>query len=154
MSLAATTRYTGITDLRAFLEGRWNLEREIDDKRLGQHGTLKGEAAFTPEGEGLLYRERGLLSLDGHEGEAYQIYRYDFPTPRHAVVCFQDGRLFHDLDLSGGRCTAEHRCGDDLYQGRFLVAEASTGPSIWESAWRVTGPRKNLLLTSRYRRDG
>lgn len=137
-----------ISDLKSFLQGEWSIERRLDDRRAGQVGRLAGAAAFTPEGAGLLYREEGRLSIGGYEGPALQTYRYAFPAPRRATVRFADGRFFHDLDLSAGGWRCSHLCGDDRYEGEFSLLE----PGCWRVVWTVTGPRKDLVLDSHYRR--
>ena len=137
---------SGVADLRAFLAGGWNLSRTIDDRRTGQRGTLEGTATFAPEGDGLVYREEGVLELAGYRGPVMQAYRYRFPAPHRAEVAFRDGGLFHALDLSRGVWAAEHVCADDLYRGDFRVE----GPDRWRVSWTVTGPRKDQTLISRY----
>ena len=137
-----------INDLKKFLEGAWHLERRIDDRRAGQHGSLAGTAIFSPEGDGLLYREEGRLTIGGHDGPAEQDYRYTFPEAGRAEVSFRDGRPFHALDLTAGCWTATHLCDPDRYDGEFTVL----GADEWRVIWRVTGPRKDLILDSTYRR--
>lgn len=150
LSAIETAAACGVADLRAFLEGAWLLGRAIDDRRRGRRGRFAGRAAFAPEGADLVYREQGRLRLPGFETVATRVYRYTFPAPQLAEVRFQDGRLFHNLDLSDGVWAAEHRCGDDLYRGTFRVA----GHGCWTAAWRITGPAKDQILESVYRRPG
>jgi len=131
----------------------WSLERRVSDRRAGQEGSLSGEAAFTADGDGLLYREHGRLSIGGHanpvyEGPALQAYRYAFPGAARAEVAFSDGRPCHDLDLITGHWTATHLCDPDRYDGDFTALDANA----WRVVWRVTGPRKDLILDSSYRR--
>lgn len=137
-----------INDLKRFLYGKWRLERSLDDRRAGQRGRLSGEALFTEQGDDLLYREAGLLSIGDHEGPALQSYRYSFPDVGRAAVSFSDGRFFHNLDLTQGAWTCTHLCDPDRYEGEFAVL----GPDAWRVVWRVTGPRKDLVLDSTYRR--
>src|SRR3546814_4076530 len=47
-----------VSDLKAFLQGEWSLERRVQDRRAAQDGRLSGAAAFTADGSGLLCRER------------------------------------------------------------------------------------------------
>ena len=138
-----------VAELRSFLVGAWRLQRAMKDRRLGQTGTLHGVAEFVADGGGLLYRERGALTIDCHTGMATRAYRYRFPEPHFAEVCFEDGRPFHKIDLSRGMWEAEHRCGNDLYCGSFRVL----APNAWEAAWRIEGPRKDQTLISAYRRS-
>jgi hypothetical protein len=86
--------------------------------------------------------------MGGHEGPAEQVHRYAFDGPARARVHFRDGRFFHDLDLAAGRWTATHLCAPDRYDGDFTAL----GPDSWRVVWRVTGPRKDLILDSSYRR--
>lgn len=143
-----TQRFLPINDLKAFLQGEWNLERRVQDGRAGQNGALTGAATFAAAGSGLLYREEGRLAIGGHEGPALQSYRYAFPFPARAAVHFADGRFFHDLDLSSGAWACTHPCGADRYDGAFSVADAQS----WRVVWTVKGPRKDLTLDSTYRR--
>ena len=136
----------GVSDLSAFLEGAWQLNRVLDDRRTLQRGRLDGVAVFRPCGTQLIYRERGVLRIGGYRGRAERVYNYAFPAPWRAEVAFDDGAPFHDLDLTGGTWSADHRCGEDFYQGSFQVL----APDAWEVVWRVAGPRKDQTLTTRY----
>ena len=140
----------GILDLKAFLRGDWRLTRTLEDRRAGQCGRLDGRAVFAPAGAGLVYRERGVLRLGAFTGPAERVTRYGFPAPARAEVAFEDGRPFHDLDLSHGRWSVAHRCRDDLYHGSFEVE----GRDRWTAVWRVLGPRKDQVLRGRYDRAG
>lgn len=137
-----------VNDLSAFLQGEWHLERRVYDRRAGQEGRLTGEAAFTPDGEGLLYREEGRLAIGDHEGPALQSYRYAFPDAARAEVSFSDGRFFHELDLRSGAWRCTHLCAPDRYDGDFNALDANS----WRVVWTVAGPRKDLVLDSAYRR--
>ncbi len=140
----------GVLDLMVFLRGVWRLTRILEDRRAGQRGRLDGRAVFAPAGAGLVYREHGVLRLGGFTGPAERVYRYRFPGPGRAEVAFEDGRPFHDLDLSHGRWSVVHRCRDDLYRGSFEVE----GRDRWTAVWRVLGPRKDQVLRGRYDRAG
>ncbi|HSR71148.1 MAG TPA: DUF6314 family protein [Kiloniellales bacterium] len=137
--------------MKSFLEGRWELDREVLDHRLGRAGRFHGTADFAPgetTPDSLDWREIGRLRFGAHEGPGEQRYRLDFAAPHCARVRYADGRIFHDLDLSTGSWTVEHACGPDLYRGRFAVSAADR----WTLVWRVTGPRKDLRLSTCYRR--
>jgi hypothetical protein len=138
-----------ITDLRGFLPGRWRIARIIEDRRLGLTGSFRGRGVFTPEGMVLRYEEMGELRLGDHRGPAQQSYDFVFRDDGQAEVRFRDGRFFHDLDLSAGHAEVVHLCGADTYRGQF---EAVNDRS-WRSYWRVSGPRKDQLIASQYRRD-
>ncbi|MCP5369062.1 MAG: hypothetical protein H6907_13720 [Hyphomicrobiales bacterium] len=137
-----------VTDLRAYLLGRWRLSRRIVDHGRGVTGTFDGEALFTPRGDDLLYREQGVMRLGDFSGSAFRDYLYTFPAPARARVLFDDGHPFHEVDLSQGAAEARHLCGADTYHGRYDL----DGPAAWTLAWRVTGPHKDLDLTAVYRR--
>lgn len=137
-----------VPDLRAFLSGSWRLDRRIDDRRLERRGRMQGNAEFTDQACGLHYREAGGLCFGDFAGTATRDYRYRFPGPGHAEVLFDDGRFFHDLDLGTGVWKAAHACGDDHYGGTFRA----TGPDAWAVLWQISGPRKDLVLVTRYRR--
>jgi hypothetical protein len=144
----AAESFYRVPDLRAFLAGGWAVARTIADRRTGQSGSFEGRARFAPEGAALTYHEEGRLVLGAFETIASQVYRYAFPAPQRAEVAFGDGRAFFELDLSGGSWTAEHRCGQDLYRGRF----AALGAACWTAQWVITGPRKDQRLESLYTR--
>lgn len=135
-----------VAELRGYLAGTWMVSRLIDDRRACTRGSFLGWAWFSEGDGGLDYRERGQMLLPGYRGTATQGYRYRFTAAGRAAVSFSDGRFFHDLDLSEGSWEAEHLCSQDLYRGRF----AAQGGDHWSVAWRVTGPRKHLLLASRF----
>jgi hypothetical protein len=138
----------GVTHLRGFLRGRWRLERRILDRRLGECGFLVGSAEYRDDEGGLSYHEEGTLSFGGDCFPVSRGYRYRFPEPHIAEVRFDHGGLFHPLDFSKGAWTAAHPCGRDFYRGRFRVL----APGSWVAAWYVTGPCKDQVLKSRYRR--
>lgn len=139
-----------VTDLRAYLAGTWNLARTISDTRLGQRGTMTGQAVFRNDGDDLLrYREDGRLAFGGYQDDAAREYLYRFAEPAVAFVCFVDGRPFHELDLRAGEAAVRHLCSDDIYDG---VIQAESEQS-WRAHWSVSGPRKNLSIESRYTRQ-
>lgn len=137
-----------VHDLAGYLAGTWSLLRVIDDRRRGQGGSFLGFAAFQPAPGGLGYSEAGLLALAGHRGPASQRYRYDFAAAERARVRFSDGRPFHDLELTAGRCGVAYPCGRDHYSGDFCAL----GPNGWQVVWRIQGPHKDLRLANRYLR--
>ena len=137
-----------VTDLHGFLRGLWRLERRILDRFARDRGFLSGDAEYRDADRDLLYREAGTLRFGGRLFPVSRSYRYIFPEAHVAEVRFDPGGLFHELDLSKGFCTVAHRCGKDLYRGRFRVLDED---SLFV-AWHVTGPRKDQVLKSRYRR--
>ena len=61
-------------ELRAF-EGRWRIEREIEDMAAGRIGRFTGAAVFSAVPGGLAYAETGTLSLAGAAPMA-QVYHW------------------------------------------------------------------------------
>ncbi len=126
--------------------GSWALARVIEDYRSGVQGELTGRVEFTPDAEGLIYLETGTLQMAGQaplQAERRYLWR---ATETGITILFDDGRFFHTLPLTGG--SAGHWCDPDQYD---VVYDFSTWPD-WTSRWRVTGPRKDYLMTSVYRR--
>jgi hypothetical protein len=130
----------------ALLPGRWTVDRTLHDAARGA-GTFAGEAEFAPDAAGIAWRERGRLRLGGYDGPAARELRIE-PDGAGWAVRFADGRPFHPLDLSGGRCAAAHPCGGDVYEGEYELA----GPDELRVRWRVRGPAKDQRIESRYRR--
>lgn len=111
-------------------------------------GRLAGEARFARVAPGVLfYEERGTLTLGAMRTEAQRAYRYEM-TESGFRVCFPDGRFFHEARLAGGRAEVAHDCAPDLYRGRYRVET----PDRWCLSWRITGPRKNLIISSLFLR--
>jgi hypothetical protein len=134
------------TDLPAWLEGDWSIERAIN----GRADAFTGTARFTREdATRTRWEETGHLVLDAysgpasrtlwivHDGDAYNVY-------------FADGRPFHALDLGADRCDAEHLCGADLYRGSYVIES----DDVLRVVWHVDGPRKRDVIESVYRRRG
>ena len=125
--------------------GTWQIDRRIEDRR-GPEGRLEGAARLTPDAEGLVYEETGLLRLgDGAPFAASRRYLWR-EGPEGIELRFADGRFFHRFRPDAPE--AEHPCGADLYRVRYDFA---AWPE-WRSEWRVTGPRKEYRMTTCYRR--
>ncbi|HET8726769.1 MAG TPA: DUF6314 family protein [Alphaproteobacteria bacterium] len=139
----------GVDDLRAFLEGGWTIMRTIRDRRAGVEGRFVGVARFLPTADGLDCRESGRLVIGAHDGPAEQLHRYRFPAQGRAEIRFRDDRPFHALDLTTGAARAAHACPPDRYRARFRVI----APDIWCAVWQVRGPRKDLIIASRFTRN-
>jgi hypothetical protein len=148
--LMSTLVDRGIDDLARFLEGAWRVSRELVPVHGALPGGFDGRATFSwveRTGE-LVYEEWGTARIGEHVGSATRCLRYETDGPV-AVVRFDDGRFFHDLDLRDGSWHADHPCGHDLYCGRFTV----TGPHAWEQHWTVTGPTETYHLRTRLVRE-
>ncbi len=137
-----------VPDLAAFLRGRWDIERHIDDHRRGLAGRFSGIGTYAPHTDGLEYREAGTLAYGRHAVEAVQRHLYRLASRARAEVRFADGRRFHDLDLSRGVWFCRHPCGADLYTGTFRVL----GADAWTQIWEVEGPDKRATLAATFRR--
>jgi hypothetical protein len=155
-----------VPDVLAYLAGTWDVERTVRDLASGAEGTFSGTTVFGPlesgghdgdgdaalqdaNGNGLLHYESGTFVWQGTPRPAERTLRF-LPgrPPGTALVQFSDGRPFHDLDLTSGRHVADHPCAADLYRGEFTVHSAER----WRTLWRVSGPAKDLLLVTEYRR--
>lgn len=137
-----------VSDAAAFLEGSWRIARRVRDRRLGESGSLVGKACFTPIQDGLSYDEQGVLRFGAYIGEVTARYRFMEAEPGAMSVHFADGRPFHLLDLSSGLAEVAHDCAPDRYLGRYRAL----GPDSWTLAWRIRGPRKDMLIGTRYDR--
>jgi len=140
-----------VADLRAHLLGRWQVQRTMLDRAPGSRGNFTGTVAFTSDSApgstpgSLRQSENGTAVWPTFTGPAFREYRL-VPTgsPAAMQVLFDDGRPFHDLDLSQGTWTASHWCTPDTYQVRF----SSPSPDRLDYEWDVTGPAKDLLLST------
>jgi hypothetical protein len=136
--------------LEAFA-GDWEIDREIEDAHAGRRGRFAGRATFTPSPDGLRYREEGRLSLDGApEMAATRDYLWRDAGAGAVEVLFADGRPFHRFLLDEPDPAAEHACAADTYRVRYDFRHWPR----WRAEWRVTGPRKDYRLLSRFRRAG
>ena len=159
---------SGIAD---FLDGDWNVERQISDHRTGQAGLFRGRASFrlcaaaaVPKevrlagelepadrnGRVLAYEEQGELRFGGHCGPASRSLLYRELADGSADVRFADGREFYRLDLRSGTWSAAHPCRAD----RYLVTVTRLGADSFTETWRVSGPAKDYELTTTYIRAG
>jgi hypothetical protein len=124
--------------------GCWSLRRRIADFRTGETGRLAGHVRFHVGGGGAVQREKGELRLPGRAPmTATRTYLWS-QRPGRLVVRFADGGAFHDFDPREQMPEATHPCGDDLYRVRY---DFRRWPR-WRSVWRVTGPRKDLVIVS------
>ncbi|RCG15546.1 hypothetical protein DTL70_29740 [Streptomyces diacarni] len=137
-------------EVLSYLAGEWTVHRELRDGRTGHSGWFTGRARFRPGTDSAwLHVEEGTLEWGGARREAGRTLRLVPCAHGGAEVTFADGRHFHDLDLSSGRCTVSHQCGADLYEGDYTVVS----PDEWRLRWAVHGPAKDQLLASVYRRS-
>lgn len=133
--------------LEAF-EGDWILARRIDDRLAGSEGRLEGRTSFTPDGDGLLYHEVGLLTL-GDRPPMEASRRYFWRSSGDGIaVFFDDGRQFHQIVPDKLMPNDLHHCAPDMYH---VTYDFRTWPD-WSASWRVQGPRKDYKSVSFYRR--
>ena len=126
--------------------GAWRLRRRILDRRAGETGRLFGQAVFRAGGGGAVQDEGGTLTLASRPPmTATRTYLWS-AAPGRLVVRFADGADFHDFTADAAMPEAEHLCGDDLYRVRY---DFRRWPAWW-AVWRVTGPRKDLLIASAF----
>lgn len=127
--------------------GRWRIERTIEDVLAGRTGALAGEARFDPVPEGLAYTEEGMLAFPGSPPmRATRRYVWRDGGSGTIEVLFEDGRLFHRFDAEDGAPAASHACPPDTYRVRY---DFRAWPR-WQAEWRVTGPRKDYGILTRY----
>ncbi|QPM89957.1 hypothetical protein PSAL_011880 [Pseudooceanicola algae] len=137
-------------DLGSF-EGDWRIERRVANA-LGEDARLEGLARFcpldTPSGGGALeVTETGTMQLAGQSFAAERRYLWRTVGARIAVD-FDDGRFFHDFAPGEISPEARHDCAPDLY---LVTYDFSRWPD-WTAHWRVTGPRKDYGMQTRYTR--
>jgi hypothetical protein len=132
-----------VRDPIAFLTGTWATGRTMLDRSSGTTGTFEGTTIFTPDGGGLRWDEEGIASWGSYRGPASRSYRIDAEGPG-VVVTFPDGRVLCRLDLSCGHARDEHPCSPDTYRVEFIVPRLDAIDYMWD----VTGPAKDLLLTT------
>ncbi|MDJ0823705.1 MAG: DUF6314 family protein, partial [Paracoccaceae bacterium] len=116
-------------------EGVWRIDRQIDDRLLGRVGHFAGTATFTPDGDGLDYRETGTLTFPGLaplSAEQRYLWRQD---EQGVAVCFSDGRSFHRIPLNNRTHRAGHDCAPDRYRVRYDFAHWPD----WTATWQVSG---------------
>ena len=130
-------------------EGAWVLERRILHED-APDAEFRGSARFHPDGDGLLYEERGLMKIDGHRPVSAQ-RRYLWREGQGGMieVLFDDGRAFHSI-LPGAmdEAQASHWCDPDMYEVHYRFGQWPD----WIATWKVRGPRKSYRMVSTYRR--
>ena len=126
------------------LEGRWQVSRVIADARAGLEGRFEGEAVWTPDADGLVQEERGVLRY-GEAAPMQATRRYLWREAAGALnVFFEDGRAFHTVPTTGEE--ALHDCPPDSYRVRYTFENAMQ----FSTRWHVAGPRKDVVLTTEF----
>ncbi len=135
-----------VANIGRFLLGAWQVTRLGWDGMPARTMRLRGTARFSACAAGLLFEERGTMAAGTYLGEAVRRYIFRLEGDGAADVCFEDGRLFHPINLEAGVAHVRHDCAPDRYEGRYRVLT----PACWLLSWRVTGPRKNYRVASRF----
>ena len=132
-----------IVDLKKWLRGTWQINREIRDLEHQVVGHFEGLLTFTDdEFNNLAAHEEGETTFGAHHGLATSNLIYHFPSLSVAKVLFHDRRYFHDLDLRLGFWKVGHHCGSDRYVGRFTVQSERR----LDIDWSIKGPNKKLEI--------
>ncbi|MBO6578230.1 MULTISPECIES: DUF6314 family protein [Thalassospira] len=142
----------------AALAGNWTIVRD-----LGEAGQFTGDVTFhaadPTQPNVLRYREEGFLTRP--DGKRFDGYReYDFvlhEDPAAIELLFRDPLSFGNRYVllqfgeegQEGICARDiHPCGDDFYHHCMIW----NGPDHFETKIKITGPKKDHLLHSIYRR--
>jgi hypothetical protein len=137
-----------LAPIATFFSGSWSGVRRTRDRKTGELGRMLGTADFMPDDNGLHFAERGTLVLPGARAEARRSYRFVFESDHSFSVFFADGRFFHRAEIALGTASVGHDCAPDSYRGRYRFA----GPDRWSLGWRITGPRKDLVIATVFSR--
>lgn len=140
-----------IVDTLGFLLGSWQVERRIEDHRVGICGSFRGVATFARHGtdapgltQKLRFHEVGELRFGLFSGPCERRLEYVQQEGTGVQVLFANGRPFIDVDFSRGRSATTHHCGRDLYEISHFVRSGD----VLEETWRVRGPMKDYEATT------
>lgn len=139
-----------VPDPIGFLLGSWTTRRHLLDRSTNTVGTFTGTTTFTPDADGLHWAEQGTVRWPSFEGPASRSYRVMPGVGTAVEVLFEDGRLLCRLDLSAGSARDHHDCPPDTYRVDFAVGSSDR----IDYRWDVTGPAKDLLLSTTLTRVG
>ncbi|UWQ20187.1 DUF6314 family protein [Jannaschia sp. W003] len=129
----------------AALLGAWSFARIIRHAD-GTRARAWGTATWAPEGPVLRCTETGTLEQGRARLRAERVTLWRADGPR-LHVAFSDGRPFHDFEPTPW-AEALHPCAPDTYR----LGYDFRGRGFWSCRWRVTGPRKDYVALTRYRR--
>ena len=136
--------------IAAFFTGTWFVVRRIRDLKTRELGRLRGTAEFANHHEGIRFSERGELVLAHARAEARRDYRFVIEGDHRFSVFFADGRFFHRANVAKGVAAVTHDCAPDTYRGRYRFPDRDR----WSLSWRITGPRKDLVISTLFSRTG
>ena len=131
--------------------GLWAIDRKITNA-IGPHGHLNGWAEFTPDEGGLVCTERGTLHMQGQPPSAASRQTLWRTEGAEIAVFFADGRAFHRFDPATARPSAHHNCPPDLYLVQYDFSDWTEATPVWQTHWKVGGPRKAYTMQTHYRR--
>lgn len=127
------------------LLGSWVFERVVDDRLAGRRLDVTGTATFTQEPSHISWVEHGTLLGQGADPvPVSQTRRLERASDGRWWVLFADGREFHPWGVG---IDLEHACAPDAYRGHVDRA-----PEGWHVRWAATGPAKNYVIDTDYRR--
>jgi Family of unknown function (DUF6314) len=131
--------------------GLWTVQRDLLDRATGTRGTFSGVVHFVPgDDDGLTLREEGTMRWPAFTGPATREYVLKSTArPDTLDVFFPDGRPFHSMSFTPAANLDQHWCDPDTYRVAYTFGDANS----FSYSWDVTGPRKDLLLTSRLLRQ-
>lgn len=141
-----------IPDTLDFLLGKWQVQRDICDRRLNLRGNFRGASTFIPANQidsdraikALNFNEDGLLCFGTYRGQAHRELQYIEGSLSIVNVSFVDGRPFIDIDLREGSWQSVHSCSGDIYEIRYFVRSET----CMEEQWIVRGEKKDYEATS------
>lgn len=140
---------TSAFDLSVY-EGAWSFHRQSTD------GTVMlGQATIGSEHDHYLYEESGELTLPTSQRLLFNRTYYWVGDGAALLIYFDRSRsnLFLTLrpvfDGTNYVGSALHQCGDDTYDAEFTF----DGGQAFRTMYSVSGPRKDYILTSEYRRS-
>jgi hypothetical protein len=140
----------GSSKTGATVAGQWAVERQLLDRSTGTRGTFSGVVLYSQTDDGgLILREEGTMRWPTFTGPASREYLLKpVDRPDALDVYFNDGRPFHRMSFAPEANLDQHWCDPDTYR----VGYTYEGPDAFSYTWDVTGPRKDLLLTSSLQR--
>jgi hypothetical protein len=153
-----TSAKPSASDIFAALAGDWTLERD-----LGDVGRFVGDVSFVaadPDNPNVLrYREEGFLTrADGQRFDGYREYDFVLHKDFGSIeLLFRDPISFGNRyvmlqfgeDENDGLCARDiHPCGEDFYHHCMIWQDEYH----FETKIKITGPKKDHLLHSIYRR--
>jgi len=141
-----------VEGLFEYLEGTWQFERTVHDGKMDREAECIGVAQFYAVADGhgdkMHYVEEGNLALGLIKTTLEREQILHFTAPSMAEVRSMDGRFLHLLDLTKGIVRVEHHSDDEIHHGLYRVL----GPQAWLAVWRIIGPHKSQVITTRYLR--